>query len=163
MSRPDADTLALADHGYAAKPPQPKRRRHASVPAGATPSRWVPPVMPVTVGPPAKRRVDWKTSQFAASHVASGDSFHTPIFTRQLPTLARLSRQLAPVSRRCQRRAHDNREPASQVSFDRGHLASVPPGIPRRALHNKPTGRHPRRVPRGPARVSRCQPARPHC
>ena len=47
MSRPDAATRALADHGYAAPSQQAARRRHASLPAGATGSTWVPPVVPV--------------------------------------------------------------------------------------------------------------------
>ena len=56
MSRPDAAARALADHGYAAPSPQAARRRHASLPAGVTASTWVPPVVSVCVGPPAKRR-----------------------------------------------------------------------------------------------------------
>ena len=71
----------LADHGYAAPSPQAARRPHASLPAGATLSTWVPPAVLGMVGTPAKRRrVDSTTSQLAASDVASGDSFQTTIY-----------------------------------------------------------------------------------
>ena len=79
MSRPDATTRALPDHGYAAPSTQAARRRHASLPADTLASTWVAPVVPVCAGPPAKRRRrDTMTSQFADSDVASGDSYHTP-------------------------------------------------------------------------------------
>ena len=79
MSRSQSARRALSDHGYAAPSPQAPRPRHASLPAGATASTWVPPVVAVCVGPAAKRgRRDIMTSQLAESDVSSGDSFHTP-------------------------------------------------------------------------------------
>ena len=69
----------LLSASQAALSPQAARRRHASLRADATASTWVPPVVPVRVGPHAKRRRrDTMTSQFAESDVASGDSYHTP-------------------------------------------------------------------------------------
>ncbi|KAF0136875.1 MAG: hypothetical protein FD143_3786, partial [Ignavibacteria bacterium] len=79
MSGSEAGRRVLADQGYAAPSPQAARHHHASLPADATASTWVPPVVPVCAGPPAKRRRrDTMTSQFAESDVASGDSYHTP-------------------------------------------------------------------------------------
>ena len=52
ISRPHAATSTEADHGYDAKSPHAARRRHASQPADATASIWVPTFVPVCVGPP---------------------------------------------------------------------------------------------------------------
>ena len=74
MNRRDAATRALADHGYAAPSTQTASHRHASLPAGIMPSTWVPPVVPVCAGPPAKpRRRDSITSKIAEIDVSSGD------------------------------------------------------------------------------------------
>ena len=76
VSRSEAASRALADHGYAAPSQPAARHRHASLAACAKPSAGMTPVVPVCVGPPAKRRRrDMMTSQFGESDVASGDSF----------------------------------------------------------------------------------------
>ena len=50
ISRPDSAIRALAYRGYAAALPQAARPLHASLPAGTTPSTWVPPVQPGRAG-----------------------------------------------------------------------------------------------------------------
>ena len=80
VTQSQAHRRAIADYANAA-PSQPAARpRQSFLPAGAIASTWGPPAVHVSVGPPAKRRrFDCTTSQFAASDVASGDSFHTSI------------------------------------------------------------------------------------
>ena len=79
MSGSQAARRELAEHGYAAPSPQPAKPSHASQSAGATSSTWVPPLVLVCVGPPAKRpRTETMSSQFAPTDVAIGDSFHSP-------------------------------------------------------------------------------------
>ena len=58
---------------------QPMRRDVVTpLPAGAPPSTWLPLIVPVSLGPPAKRRRrDMMTSQFAECDFVSGDSYHT--------------------------------------------------------------------------------------
>ena len=133
MSGSEASRRALADHGYAAPSPQASRRRHASLPADATASTWVPPVVPVFAGPPAKRRRrDTMTSQFAESDVASGDSYHTPnsavYYTPpDARSLASVDGPLDPFQ--SQVAASTPRQMGtgnSQVSFSRGHTHSGP-------------------------------------
>ncbi|KAF0138435.1 MAG: hypothetical protein FD143_3661, partial [Ignavibacteria bacterium] len=128
MSGSEAGRRALADHGYAAPSPQAARRRHASLPADATASTWVPPVVPVCEGPPAKRRSrDTMTSQFAESDVASGDSYYTPnsavYYTPpDARSLASADGPLDPLQ--SQAAALSPRQMGtgnSQVSFSRGH------------------------------------------
>ena len=128
MSRPDAATRALADHGYAAPSPQTARHRHASLPAGVRPSACVPPVVPVCAGPPAKRRRrDTMTSQFAESDVSNGDSFNTPnsavYYTPpDVRSLASADGPLDPLQ--SQGAASSTAQMGagnSQVSFTRGH------------------------------------------
>ena len=123
-----AATRSLADHVYDSSPSQAQTPRHACLPSRARASRWVPPVVSVRVGPPAKRRRrETMTSQFAESDDASGDSFHipnsaayyTPPDARSLPSadgpLGPLQSQLAASSPR--RTGCGN----SQVAFSRGH------------------------------------------
>ena len=50
VSRAQAASRALADHAFAGPSQPAARRRHASLPAGATASTWVPPLVPVCVG-----------------------------------------------------------------------------------------------------------------
>ena len=128
MNRPDAATRALADHGYAAPPPHAERRRHASLPAGAKVSTWVPPVVPVCVGPPAKRRRrETMTSQFAETDVARGESLHTPNSAAYYtpPDARSLASAYGPVGPlQSQLPASSPRQRGagnSQVSFSRGH------------------------------------------
>ena len=78
-SWPREATSALTDHAYAAPPSQATRRRHVSLPSGATPARWPPPVMQGPVEAPTKRpRLDTATYQFGDGASISGDSFRTP-------------------------------------------------------------------------------------
>ena len=78
-SRPREAAWSLAYHACAAAPPQAKRRRHRSLPRGATPSMWIPPLMQGTVVPPTKhRRLDTATSLFVDGERNSADSFPTP-------------------------------------------------------------------------------------
>ena len=78
MNRPGAANLPLANYACGATPIQPARPRQGSLPVSPTASTSVPPLVPVCVGPPAKRgRQDTMTSQKAESDVASGESFHT--------------------------------------------------------------------------------------
>ena len=51
MSRSQTERRGIADHGYGAPSPQAARGRHASLPAGATTSKLLSPVVPVCVTP----------------------------------------------------------------------------------------------------------------
>ena len=151
LIRPNAATRALADHGYAAPSPQATRRRHASLPAGSTASTWVPPVVPVRVGPPAKRRRrDTMTSQFAESDVSSGDSFHTPNSTvyyisPHARSLASADGPIYPISSQLAAASPRQKGPGnSQVSFSRGHTAGLPTSSAGRGLDPKRKPRQPR-------------------
>ena len=128
MSGSEAGRRALADHGYAAPSPQAARRRHASLPADATASTWVPPVVPVCGGPPAKRRRrDTMTSQLAESDVSNGDSFHTPNSAAYYtpPDARSLASADAPLEPFQSQMAASTQGQTgagnSQVAFSRGH------------------------------------------
>ena len=126
LSGSQAGRSARADHGYPAQIPQLPRGPHSSLPACVTPSTWVPPIVPLTMGPRSKRRrVDPATALFAASYLVSGDSFHKPNSARYCtaPDARSVASELGPLdpleSRASSSSTVQTGACSTQVSFSR--------------------------------------------